>query len=213
MNFFHGIVLLMLLAALPVRGQDVFRIGFMGGVTTSQVHGDNFSGFNKAGFVAGGFAMRPVNEKWDVKFEILYMQKGSRDLAHPDKDDYISYMLKLNYAEVPLVFRRHYKKWTLELGASEGVLVYYEEHDSNGKIDQPRPFKKLETNLVTGFAYRLRDNIELNIRYTNSIFSVRDFNARLYYRSWFHNLFNRGLYNNVLSFTAYYQLGGKKDEQ
>src|SRR5688500_8078379 len=98
MRFSYAIVLLMLCAALPARAQDVFRVGFMGGIATSQVHGDNFSGFDKAGFVAGGFAKKQLNEKWDVKFEILYIQKGSRDLAHPDKDDYISYQLRLNYA-------------------------------------------------------------------------------------------------------------------
>jgi hypothetical protein len=206
-------IVLLLLCVINLQAQDVFHVGFMAGVNTSQVHGDNFSGFDKAGLVAGGFAKQQLNEKWDIKFEILYSQKGSRDLAHPDKDDYISYLLRLNYAEVPLVFRRSYKKWVLELGMSEAFLVYYEEHDANGRIDQPKPFKKLETNLVTGFAYKWKENIEFNVRYTNSVMPVRKFESKVYYASRFYNLFNRGLYNNVLSFTAYYQLGGKKNEQ
>jgi hypothetical protein len=177
------------------------------------VHGDNLSGFNKAGFTLGGFVRKDISDKLGVKFEIIYIQKGSRKNADPDKGDYNTYLLRLNYAEVPVVLRFNYKKAVIELGLSEGALVHAEEYDVSGKIPDPKPFRRTETNLITGVAYAFKSNIELNIRYTNSIMPVRKFDIPVYYASRFYNLFNKGLYNNVLSFTIQYQLGGKKNEQ
>jgi hypothetical protein len=209
----YCLILFLLVFPFIMKAQNAFKIGFIGGVTTSQVHGDNFSGFNKAGFTAGGFAKRVLNDSWDVKFEIIYSEKGSRHNSRPEKNDYRFYLLRLRYAEVPIVVRYKPKKWVVELGMSPGFLVYYEEHDVSGKIPDPKPFNRVETNLVTGLAYQLKENIELNVRYTNSILPIRNFDTPIYYPNRFHNLFNRGMYNNVLSFTIHYQLKGKQDEQ
>ena len=202
--------LMLLLAAVQADAQDVFKIGFLGGVNTSQVHGDMLSGFDKAGFIAGGFVKKDLNDTWGLKFEILYTEKGSRKNARPDKGDTRFFLLRLNYAEVPLVVRFRHKKLVGELGLSEAFLVKHRQWDEVGEITGLNPMRRTETNLITGLAYQLSDNLEFNVRYTNSIFPVMKFDVPVYYTSRFYNLFNRGFYNNVLNFTVHYQLKGKE---
>lgn len=203
-------MLLLLLPALQAGAQNVFKVGFLAGVNGSQVHGDELSGFNKAGFIAGGFAKKQLNDTWDIKFEILYTEKGSRKNARPEKGDTKFFLLRLNYAEVPLVFRFRHKKFIGELGLSEGFLVQHRQWDEVGEVQITDRARRTETNLITGIAWKLTDNLEINARYTNSIFAVRKFDVPAYYTSRFLNLFNRGWYNNVLNFTLHYQLKGKE---
>lgn len=210
MKRFAFLLVMLLLPALQVCAQDVFRIGFLGGVNTSQVHGDMLSGFNKAGLIAGGFVKKEINDVWGIKFEILYTEKGSRKNARPDKGDTQFFLLRLNYAEVPLMVRFRHKKLVGELGVSEAFLVNHRQWDEVGEITDLNPMRKTETNLITGLAWQFTDNIELNVRYTNSLTPVKKFDVPVYYASRFYNLFNRGFYNNVLSFTLHYQLKGKE---
>lgn len=198
---------------LGASAQSTFKAGVIGGLVTSQVHGDNYSGFDKAGITAGGFVKKVINENWEAKFEIIYVEKGSRHNARPDKGDYVSYLLRLKYIEVPLVVRYKFKKWVPELGASPGFLVSAQERDNYGLFSYSLPFNRVEANLITGLAYQFTDNLEFNVRYTNSLTPARTYDGYLYYRNWLYNLFNRGMYNNVLTFTVHYQFSGKNGEK
>jgi hypothetical protein len=205
-------LLMVVLPGFHAGAQNVFKVGFLGGVNTSQVHGDMLSGFNKAGLIAGGFVKKEISDTWGVKFEILYTEKGSRKNARPDKGDVKFFLLRLNYAEIPLVLRFRHKKIVGELGLSEAFLVNHRQWDEVGEITHLNPVRKTETNLITGLAWQVRDNIEFNVRYTNSIFPVLKFDVPVYYTSRFYNLFNRGFYNNVLNFSIHYQLKAKNDQ-
>lgn len=209
----YGLLLFSSILFITASGQSTFKAGVIGGLVTSQVHGDNYSGFDKAGITAGGFVKRVISESWDAKFEIIYVEKGSRHNARPHKGDYISYLLRLKYIEVPLVVRYKFRKWVPELGASPGFLVSAQERDNYGLFSYSQPFNRVEANLITGLAYQFKDNIEFNIRYTNSLTPARTYDGYLYYRNWLLNIFNRGMYNNVLTFTLHYQFSGKNGEQ
>ena len=190
-----------------------FKAGLFAGVSTSQVHGDTYSGFNKAGLYAGASLAKKFSEesKWESSFEISYIQKGSRKLANPSKGDYKSYYLNLDYAEVPVLLRYHFSiadttrsfssNFFIEGGLSFGALVNQKESDENGVILGGIPFEKYDISTVFGLSYSLRKNVFFNIRTINSFIPVRKFNIPIYYPRWFLNLFNRGYYNNVLAFS------------
>lgn len=192
-----------------------FNAGLLFGLSASQVHGDNLSGFDKMGLVGGGFVKTSINEKWDAFFEIIYVQKGSRKIPNPSKGDYLTYDLKLDYAEVPVLVRyTFYKQFALEFGPAFGALVRQSEVSNDINLLQVYPekaFSKTDFTFVTGINYLFQGKFDINIRYTNSYLPVRRFDVPVYYPNWFFNLFNRGFYNNVLTFTARYTFGVKKE--
>lgn len=197
---------LFLFSGSVILAQQKFIAGINAGLVTSQVHGDTYSGFNKAGFLVGGFVKRAINENADLKFEINLLQKGSRKNQNIEKGDFEYYLLRLNYVEVPLMFRFHRKKWIGEAGFAFATLVKAREYNWLGEIENPRPFKRTETSFLFGLTYTFNERVEVNARYTNSIFTVRSFNngSTFDYGNWFLNMFNRGYYNNVLTFTFHF---------
>src|SRR5689334_8356720 len=101
-----------------------FKAGILAGLSATQISGDQLGGFDKAGIVAGGIVKTALSPKTDLAMEILYFQKGSKKNANPDNGDYSSYLLRLNYFEVPLVVQWNYsKRITLEVGPTFGSLV------------------------------------------------------------------------------------------
>jgi hypothetical protein len=188
--------------------QKTFKAGILAGLVTSQVHGDTYSGFDKAGYLLGGFVKRELSEKWELKFEIDLLQKGSKKNMNPEKGDYDYYHLRLSYVEVPLMIRMKQKNWKLEAGMAYAALFKTKEETEYGDITGFFPFNKTDLSMLTGLSYVFNEKLEFNIRYTNSLVPVRRYynGGRFDYNSWFYNLFNRGLYNNVLSFAFHYQI-------
>lgn len=190
--------------------QSSFKIGINAGVSASQVHGDTYSGFDKAGGIFGIYAKRSISEKWDAKFEINFIQKGSRKNAQPDKGDYTTYLLRLNYIEVPVLFRWHQKKIIYEFGPAFAFLVHSYEYQYTiaGQGQNNIPFNKTDFTFALGMSYVINDHWEFNARYTNSYIPVRTFpnNSTIYYPNRLLNLLNRGFYNNVVTLTLHYQL-------
>ena len=128
-------LLLAFVAATPtlLRAQIIKGEVFVGGIA-SQVDGDECFGFKKLGVHAGAGALIPVYNKsgvsLDVGLEVLFNQKGAykRDsITHNSTFPY-SYNLKLNYAEIPLMFYVTDKdRYSLGVGVSYGRVVYLDE--------------------------------------------------------------------------------------
>src|SRR5438132_3331012 len=78
-----------------------FHAGVTGGISTTQVAGDQLSGFNKAGVIAGGFVNSSLSEKTSLQMEIIFIQKGSRKPVETDNDNQY-YVMRLSYFEVPV---------------------------------------------------------------------------------------------------------------
>ena len=64
-------------------GQN-FQGGPILGFTATQVDGDTYSGYNKAGVIIGGFVNKKFSEKWSSQLEIKYIQKGSKKIGPSD---------------------------------------------------------------------------------------------------------------------------------
>ena len=177
-----------------------FKAGLIGGLSTTQVAGDQLSGFNKAGVIAGGFVSNPVSDKSSLQMEILFIQKGSRKPVQPDKDNEY-YVMRLAYFEVPVLFKYQVSsKINVELGLSIGALMFSEEEDQLGLQRHKPAFNKTDFSGIMGFTYPLSDHLFFNLRLSNSIIPIRDFASGYSFA-----FFNRGQYNTVVAFTLHYQ--------
>ena len=149
---------LILLTAQQAKAQS-FAGGALLGFNASQVSGDNLGGYDKAGISGGFFVSKPINEKSELEMRITYSAKGSRDVPNFEKGKYTAYYLKLNYVEVPLLYRYKFKMVWLMAGLSGGYLISSSIANESGPFpensDGNRPFKKYEVCTQLGVALQL----------------------------------------------------------
>ena len=184
-----------------------FNGGLMGGLSASQISGDNLSGYNKAGLYGGAFVNLKVNEKYGFQMELAYIQKGSQKNAKPNKGDYTSYKLSLQYVEMPIMYQYYFRpKIIFQAGLYFGVHINSKEEDQNGVMNLPPDypkFHKMELGGQIGVEYLLNKNFVVDLRLSNSILKVRAHKGGgTYY-------LNRGQYNDVLMLSLRYQFGKK----
>lgn len=197
--------------------QNQFKAGLIAGIVGSQIDGDGYAGYNKAGLQAGAFVSSKIskNTRWSAMFEITYIQKGSRKIPHPDQGDFVEYKCKLDYVEVPAMVKYDFSftdstgKGRLNFGVFGGIavgaLVNSEESDAFGILTGGTPFKKAELSYVLGLSYSLSQHIGFEIRTQYSVLPVRDGGTSIYYPSWTSNILRPGYYNNLLVFSARYR--------
>ncbi|MCD4734818.1 MAG: PorT family protein [Bacteroidales bacterium] len=177
-----------------------FNGGILGGMSASEVSGDRLEGPNKAGIYAGEYVNIYVTEKSSFQMELDFIQKGSR--KNPDSVSYESYLLRLNYMEIPVHYKYDFgERWTLETGLSLGVLISkYEEVNGLEQENIYPDFKRRDLSFNVGLYFALIERLWLNIRYSNSILAIRPHSGGQTYK------WNKGQYNEVLSFTFHYEL-------
>ena len=66
------------------QGFEAYAIG---GVTFSQIEGDNLKGYNNVGLMAGGASNFILQNDFSFQQEIVYYQRGSRANADQLNDD------------------------------------------------------------------------------------------------------------------------------
>lgn len=193
----------LLLLSVSTFAQKRFVAGVKAGLSTSQVEGDSYGGFDKSGLDAGIFITGKVNETWTAQMEMIFIQKGSKHNPNPDNNDYSNYYLLLNYIEVPLLLQYHQKKFIFEAGPAFGYLISNQESNQDGALYNPLPFNSTEISAGIGISYSILKNLGINWRYSNSLIAIRG------YQSGGHTWNNPGERNNVMAFTFTYQFGGK----
>ena len=97
------VVVLLLLFPLATFAQK-FNAGIRAGIVASQVDGDTYEGFDKAGVIAGLYVNRSFSDKFSLQLEMDFIQKGSR-MPVDDLNNY--YLMRLSYLEVPLLLQWH----------------------------------------------------------------------------------------------------------
>jgi hypothetical protein len=172
-----------------------FRGGIILGVNATQVDGDDYAGYHKLGLNGGFTAQLPISKNFFFSTEILYTQKGAKSRTFQGVP--LQYRLKLNYAEIPLLFNFQEKHAVnFGLGLSYGRLIKIREFID--AIEQD-PFEDLKRNDIAGVAngnYLISDHLQLNLRFAYSLIPVG--------HSPISNLISRAMLNNVLSFRLAY---------
>jgi hypothetical protein len=170
-----------------------FNGGVMAGLTASQVDGDTYSGYNKAGFMAGAFLSLPLKPRYDLQFELRYIQKGSSF-----KQDNSVFKLKLNYVEMPITLQYAFKpKITFDAGLAIAYLGQYSQEDENGTLEAPEGYRKIEVNGLLGASYKVTSRLKVNVNFSYSITPIwhRPTNYTIDRFNWqFNNLFEIGVY-------------------
>lgn len=161
---------------LSVKSQ-VFTGGVVAGVVASQVAGDTYSGYNKAGAAAGAWVNLSLDESWALQMEFDFIMKGSRHLQNPDKNDFITYKLNMSYMEIPVLVHYKMKGMTLEAGLAASVLATKKETingDDLSVYGNTPGFKKQNVSFILGFQVPLKDRFKVGLRTSNSINSIRE---------------------------------------
>ena len=200
------IVLMAFFSGLTLYSQR-FNGGVMAGVAGTQVAGDTYSGFNKAGIYAGGFVNLQVSPRSIFQMELEYFQKGSRRNPDPEKGIYDEYLFRANYVEMPVLYQFVInKRFQVEAGPSAGFFInYFEERDGIEITKNPPARVTLQINV--GMYVALTERWKVNIRTNNSLLNIRSDNATGdVWRFWTYGQFHDSL---VLSLV--YQFRNQSD--
>tara|TARA_B100000902_G_C27195477_1_gene856236 strand:+ start:283 stop:897 length:615 start_codon:yes stop_codon:yes gene_type:complete len=184
-----------------------FKSGLIGGISISQVSGDNLSGFNKIGPRIGLFVNRNINW-YSFQLELHYQTKGSRETINYSEQhnftdnlnyNFLSdYNFQLDYIGVPLLFSLDFtNKIKVEFGNAINILINQKEK-IDYYLDNSRKVNRLEYAFLIGLVYKLNNKYSINIRFSNSILPIRKHSSGEVYR------LNRGQYNSSLNFNILY---------
>jgi hypothetical protein len=178
-----------------------FKGGVVAGLSASQVDGDTYFGFNKLGLLGGGWVRWMFTDDVSGQLELRYIMKGAYAVDNVNKPYYL-YKLVLHYVDVPVIINYHYRERVLfQLGLSPEFLVLNREYDANGVTPEDAPpFHLLNLSAIGGISYVFLERFAANVRYNYSVLPIRAHASGQTY------LLNRGQYNNVLTFSIYYQI-------
>ena len=157
----------------PIHAQR-FSAGVGTGLIFSQMDGDGFTGYDKAGKRIGLRGQAYISETVDFIIEMNWEEKGSKFESNEDPFGEKNRTVHLVYAEIPVLFRFFRKKRNNlfgELGASisylvknrfsvmgEGNLDRYEEISAD--------FNRSEWNFVLGAGYQFDRHFGILFRTT-----------------------------------------------
>lgn len=172
------------------QDQRTFYGGLLFGVNLTQVDGDNYAGYHKAGLNAGGIVYMNLGEHIAPSLEILFSQKGSRghkeQLSNTNTYLIQHYDIKLNYAEVPIMlnyFDR--RKSHFGAGFSYSQLISSQETVVTPKtgstsvfpdsidLDKAYPFRKFDINFLISGSLHLYKGLFLDVRFQYSVIPIR----------------------------------------
>jgi hypothetical protein len=199
--------ILVLLFFSPFLCYGQFRGGITAGINTSGISGNNAPGFRQIGISAGPVVEYLLDDLKSIQFEILFSQKGARKPQRPDIGDYNFYFLRLNYIELPFLFRHKHNHFIFEIGPSFSYLINFKEEDTFGPLPLIFPFRPFELAGNIGVTYHLNEKFDMNWRFTHSLVPVRQHVSGSTFR------FNRGQYNAVLSFRVLYYFNRDGNEE
>lgn len=198
--FVATVFLLVVCAASAQRFDAGLIVGFNG----SQVEGDAFKGYNKAGILAGIFVQTDVAPAIVAGMEIKYSQKGSRRKQDPKLPEQEKYIMRLGYIDIPLFmgFRTNDRSMIIG-GISPGVLIHSKEIGAYGEFpkEDQHPFKEFDLQPFLGFQFDFLERAAVDLRFALSVVPTREKPEGTNYY-WQNNQFN-----NVISLAIYYRLG------
>ena len=121
MKQFCALLLILLGFSLDTCAQKLDG-GIYGGLVSTQMEGDGLSGFDKWGGQFGAYARLPIGDNSDLKLELAFIQKGSRQV--PDSTNgFIQYRVNANYIEIPVLYRLRWNYLSFEMGPALDINV------------------------------------------------------------------------------------------
>lgn len=197
------VIIFLLIFACIAGFSQKFEGGVLGGLNASQVDGDTYSGYKKPGIVIGGYVQTNLSPTVFAVMELKFAQKGSRNIDSLAVNDQIKYVMRLNYAELPVYLGiRTSDRISILLGLSSGYLISGTEYNDYGKFvsQDQHAFNAFDLEALLGFRFQLSKRIFVDLRGAYSLLPIRKQQGDpLWY--WKSNQFN-----NLLSTTILYRL-------
>jgi hypothetical protein len=192
-GIFLSVVFLFAVSCLSAQEEALFHGGAYAGISTSQLSGDQLSGFKKVGLYAGAFVNVHLTPKSLLQLEISYIQKGSRSVS---KFYGLIYHVNLQYFEAPLLYKWQFSnRFGLEVGPAAGFLIKNTkiERDAYGVFPDDRPaFNRFDLSITGGVSIKIIEHLKTEIRFSQSVLPIRQHASGAVYR------LNRGQYNSVI---------------
>ncbi|MEM9887677.1 MAG: outer membrane beta-barrel protein [Bacteroidota bacterium] len=173
------------------RPKQRFHAGIISGLNLAQIDGDNYRGYNKAGFMIGLQGIVLLSPNTELAMELSFSQKGSKGSYTGVLTDQKGRVIRLNYAEVPLLIRFELpnKLVKLEGGFSFARLV------QTGITERPKwveysytaienDFKDHEISWILGGSVKIFQELRLGLR-TNV--GITNFYTNEGYDEWLAN--------------------------
>jgi len=192
----------LLIGTVITTSAQQFQGGIAGGLVGSQVAGDTYSGFNKAGVYAGFWIRLGLSERTSLQTEISYFQKGSRHNPDEKRQDMTFYLMRLGYIEMPFLYQLQLKnKIRLEVGPSFSLLLHSHEELDYQVVNYSK-FRLINPSFMAGIGYPLTEKLSVHFRIDNSLLSIRsdEISGGVY------RLFDHGQYNDCILFFVSYKL-------
>lgn len=181
-----------------------FTGGALLGLNGSQVEGDGYKGYSKPGLAAGFYVETDISAMVFAGMELKYNEKGVR--KNPDAKDINKYILRLNYIDMPVYAAVRTNEWgALLAGIQPGYLLSSKELNAYGELppEDQSEFKKFDLQAILGFQFQILDRLKTDLRFALSVVKVADKSGESGY------YVHEGLFNNVISVTAFYQIGSR----
>jgi len=188
-----NITFVFILLASTLSAQN-FKAGAIGGISTSQVSGDQMGGFNKVGLKIGSFVNHPINSATRGELALYYIDKGSNDLNS-------NFRIDLSYVETSWSVQKTSKGFIYEGGLLFSILVDGKTYDIYGYEDVTKSdFYKFDVGAKLAAGIKLRPKLFMFWEITNSLpfTPIQDHPGGSTYG------LNRGKYNSILSFSFRY---------
>lgn len=196
--------LLLFVAFFLVSSSVLFAQKFHGGLTigiaATQVAGDTYSGYDKAGIFGGAYVNLDITKRSSLQMELTYFQKGSR--VNPDStNNYQQYKFRANYIEIPVLYMFKAGRFIVHAGPSIGFSMGYFEEADYHRLDILEGYNRpatatLQINL--GLRYYFTDKFGADFRTNNSLLNIRSRNVTGdVWRIWTYGQFHDSL---VISF-------------
>ena len=188
---------LFFLFALSANSQSV-NYGLSLGANLTSIKGNGLNNSYYAGFIAGVFARKELNEKWNVQPEIIFNYANSKKT-----DNFLSYynyngyanadaQIRLNYLSVPILFGYKLNKhFTINTGPQYSFLVYDDE--DLVIATKAVAFKRNDFGVVAGFQLRV-ENIRFFANYVFGLLNVNNIDDRY---KWYNRQVTAGMNFNI----------------
>jgi hypothetical protein len=197
LNKFLVAFLVILLSSFASFSQ-AFKGGVVAGLAATQVEGDGYGGYNKAGPIAGVWVQLPLSNRTFVETQLRYIQKGSFSKSSIDGVAVGFYRMRLHYIEMPYYYAFEVRERIfISVGLSVGYLWQASEVNNIGALPEEdvSQFRRFELASRIGIEYIINKNISIASNFCFSLLPVRPHKGNITYR------LNQGQYNNVLELT------------
>jgi len=183
-----------------------FNGGAMLGGIVSQVDGDTYNGYHKFGFLGGVYVDLQLSPHSSFQLELEYIQKGSRRNADSVTNGGTTYLLRLHYLEIPLLYQYKFKRrFYFEAGPAADISVGSVELLNDFEPPSTVPLRPVTLTGIFGFGASVTTHLRLNFRYNYSLMSIRNGTANGYRKIFFEV----GQYNNVMSLSILWDFKAK----